>query len=399
MDPALIDRDRPDPRALRVAALLLAAAAVIAGGPAAARAETQREIKQEYKAVAKEVSAIARGLETALGKDDVKVATRLYRLEMKSLGLLLRNAETDYTDLEDKDNFASSIRSLHDDVLLLQERILEHTLDQLDRALPGEPLRDLWAREGIDLYRPLFRSGTPDPSRTRTSREEGRRVLARMQQEFIDQGGGDDDINWFGPRYLETVGNGELVEWVQLGERIRVTAAGAKHPVIADGSSVRGAGSMKIYKDGKGEVILAVVSNSSGNYKPGVGSTIGLSDKLEELGVRRDRIVQTTILPGEPVLVKLLLKAKKSFSKDEISDRVSRLKVEGDVELPEARPRSTAERRFVKGGKVGGAKNRRAIRAEKKARRRIGRKPPPRLRRVSVMGRSAGYAQAAGRPR
>ena len=362
----------------------------VRGAAGTARAQTQREVKQDYKSLAREISLVARGLETALGKDDVKVATKLYRLEMKSVGLLARNAETDYTDLEEKAGWMSSIRSLHDDVLLLQERVLDHTLDQLDRALPGEPLRELWAREGIDLYRPLFRSGTPDPSRPKGTREEGRQVLARMQQEFIDQGGGDDEINWFGPRYLENVGNGELVEWVQLGERIRVTAAGAKHPVIADGSSVRGAGSMKIYKDGKGEVILAVVSNSSGNYKPGVGSTIGLSDKLEELGVRRDRIVQTQILPGEPVLVKLLLKAKKTFGKEEIRDQIDRLKLEGDLELPAARPRGTAERRFVKGGRVGGAKNKRAIRAEKRALRKIGRKPSPKIRRVTPMGRSAG---------
>lgn len=378
----------------RIATALALLVLFAAGGTA--RAQTQREVKEDYKSLAREISLVARGLETALGKDDIKVATKLYRLEMKSVGLLARNAETDYTDLEEKAGWMSSIRSLHDDVLLLQERVLEHTLDQLDRALPGEPLRELWAREGIDLYRPLFRSGTPDPSRPKATREEGRQVLARMQQEFIDQGGGDDEINWFGPRYLENVGNGELVEWVQLGERIRVTAAGAKHPVIADGSSVRGAGSMKIYKDSKGEVILAVVSNSSGNYKPGVGSTIGLSDKLEELGVRRDRIVQTQILPGEPVLVKLLLKAKKTFGKEEIRDQVDRLKMEGDLELPPARPKGTTERRFVKGGKVGGAKNKRAIRAEKRALRKIGRKPPPKIRRVTPMGRG-GFAHFSGR--
>lgn len=372
---------------------------VLFAGAGTARGQTQREVKQDYKALAKEVSAIARGLETALGKDDVAVAARLYRLEMKSVGLLARNGETDYADLEDKASWMSSIRSLHDDVLLLQERVLEHTLVQLDRALPGEPLRELWAREGIDLYRPLYRTGTPDPGRPRPTREEGRQVLARMQQDFFDEGGADDDIIWFGPRYLENVGNGELVEWVQLGERIRVTAAGAKHPVIADGSSVRGAGSVKIYKDGNGEVILAVVSNSSGNYKPGVGSTIGLSDKLEELGVRRDRIVQTTILPGEPVLVKLLLKAKKTFSKQEIGQRVALLKMEGDLELPPARPKGTGERRLVKGGKVGGAKNKRAVRAEKRALRRIGRKPPPKIRRVSGIGRIGGFAVGAGRAR
>jgi len=377
----------------RIAAALLVAA-VTGIGAGAARAQSQKEVRRDYKRLSREVSRIAGGLETSLLRDDVKTATQLYRLEMKAVGLLARNAELDYADHEEKAQWMSSIRSLHDDVLLLQERVLEHTLDKLDRVLPGEPNRDLWAREGIDLYRPLFRTGTPDPSRPPPTREESRQVLARMQQDFLDGGGSDDDINWFGPKYLENVGSGELVEWVQLGERIRVTAAGAKHPVIADGSSVRGAGSMKIYKDSKGEVILAVVSNSSGNYKPEVGSTIGLSDKLEELGVRRDRIVQTQILPGEPVIVKLLLKARKTYSKEEINEKVGRLKLVGDLELPPARPSGTAERRFIKGGKVGGARSKRVFRAQKKAMRRIGRKPPPKIRRFTALAR--GLARSFG---
>jgi len=377
----------------RIAAALLVAA-VTGIGAGAARAQSQKEVRRDYKRLSREVSRIAGGLETSLLRDDVKTATQLYRLEMKAVGLLARNAELDYADHEEKAQWMSSIRSLHDDVLLLQERVLEHTLDKLDRVLPGEPNRDLWAREGIDLYRPLFRTGTPDPGRPRPTREESRQVLARMQQDFLDGGGSDDDINWFGPKYLENVGSGELVEWVQLGERIRVTAAGAKHPVIADGSSVRGAGSMKIYKDSKGEVILAVVSNSSGNYKPEVGSTIGLSDKLEELGVRRDRIVQTQILPGEPVIVKLLLKARKTYSKEEINEKVGRLKLVGDLELPPARPSGTAERRFIKGGKVGGARSKRVFRAQKKAMRRIGRKPPPKIRRFTALAR--GLARSFG---
>lgn len=369
----------------RIAVALVLAA--IAGAPGAARAQSQREIRRDYKRLSRQVSLIARGLESSLVRDDVKTATQLYRLEMKAVGLLSRNAELDYADHEEKSQWMSSIRSLHDDVLLLQERVLEHTLDKLDRALPGEPNRDLWAREGIDLYRPLFRSGTPDPNRPPPTAEEGRQVLARMQQDFLDSGGSDDDINWFGPRYLDNVGNGELVEWVQLGERIRVTAAGAKHPVIADGSSVRGAGSMKIYKDSKGEVILAVVSNSSGNYKPGVGSTIGLSDKLEELGVRRDRIVQTQILPGEPVLVKLLLKASKRYSKEEINEKVGRLKMAGDVELPPTPAMGTTGRRLVERGKLAGAGSKRAVRASKKTFRRIDRRPPPKIRRISALAR------------
>ena len=41
-------------------------------------------------------------------------------------------------------------------------------------------------------------------------------------------------------RYLDAVRSGELIEWVQLGKRVRLTTAGAKHPVMAGGKSVRG---------------------------------------------------------------------------------------------------------------------------------------------------------------
>src|SRR5690606_24734402 len=256
--------------------------------------------------------------------------SKLYQIEMDSLTLIHQAESMKFKDPVAKERTLSKLIAVHGDILRLQERVLDHTIDELDRALPGEPAREQWAREGVDLYRPLFRQGTPDPSAPPPTREEGRQVFAQMQQDFAAEGGSRSQINQLGPRSLERAVSGELIEWVQVGNRIRMTSAGAKHPVIADGSSVRGAGSMKIYKNAAGEVILAVVSNSSGNYKPGVGSVFGLIEKLEALGVRRDRIVETRILPGEPVLVKLLLKSKKKFSKQQINQKVARLKSGAD---------------------------------------------------------------------
>jgi hypothetical protein len=318
-------------RRQRVVAPVLALLLASLAATRAARAEGEREIGAGYKALVTEANAIARRIETSLAVNDVRVASQLYRLEMASADLVLRNSQVKVADAARQVEQASLLRAIHGDILRLQERVLTHTLDELDRALPGEPTRELWAREGIDLYRPLFRTGTPDPSRPPRSASD---VLGEMRDDFAAEGGTPDQIGWLGPRYVEKAVSGELLEWVQIGSRIRLTAAGAKHPVIADsarsdsaasGTSVRGAGSLKIYKDAAGEVLMVVVSNSSGNYKPGIGSVFGMTHKLEELGIPRDRILETTVLPGEPVLYKLLLKSKK-VDKEVIARRVDRLK-------------------------------------------------------------------------
>ena len=317
----------------RVIAPSLALLLVTLAAAPAARAEGEREIGIGYKAIVAEANAVAKRLENALKVNDVKVASQLYRLEMASADLILRNSQVKFVDEAKQVEQASLLRAIHGDVLRLQERVLQHTLDELDRALPGEPHRDEWARDGIDLYRALLRSGTPDPNAEPRPRGE---VLDDMLEDFEEGGGTRDQISWLGPKYLKNAVSGELLEWVQIGERIRLTAAGAKHPIIADtarsdssrnGTSVRGAGSLKIYKDAQGEVLMVVVSNSSGNYKPGIGSVFGMMKKLEELGIPRDRLLETTVLPGEPVLFKLLLKSKK-LSKDAIAKRVDRLKAQ-----------------------------------------------------------------------
>ena len=324
--------------ALRIAGALIA----LMWSAGLVRADNAGAVKARYLQLADNVNKVARSLETSLNKDDVKVAERLYKLEFESGKLVGRAAEVKYADDANRVDQLAQLRSLHQDILTLQERLLQHTLDELDKALPGEPNRELWAREGIDLYRPLFRSTTPDGNKRgrRLSKDERGQGLARMQEAFASEGGDLGDIHYLGQRTLKGIESGELVEWTQLGERIRITAAGAKHPVIANGASVRGAGSMKIYRDSKGEVQLAVVSNSSGNYKPGIGSAFGLAAKLEDLGVPPQRILITEVMPGEPVLVKLLLKSKK-MSKGDIESRIKTLRdsVEGRGRMSRLSPR------------------------------------------------------------
>ena len=115
---------------------------------------------------------------------------------------------------------------------------------------------------------------------------------------------------------------------MQLGaDHVRITTEGAKHPVIAGGHSGRGAGSLKVYKDASGEIVLAIVSNSSGNLKPGVAATEGPVQRMMALDVPESHILTASVIPEEPELVKLLLKSKKTYSKEQINEYVAKLQV------------------------------------------------------------------------
>jgi hypothetical protein len=282
---------------------------------AAAVFETMRA-PTPYLELVGDLDKLAANIETRLKTDDVGTARELYLLQSRSVMYL-----TQAVDLGQPAAVIENLRAIHADVFRLQELVQEHAVDVLDRVLPGEPERMLGMLRGHDLYSALFRMGTPVPGAPPmpNTPERRRMLLEAMKQDFINKGGSPKDIHGLGPRTIKTIRSGELVEWAQRGEEFRFTAAGAKHPVIANGAAVRGAGSMKLYRDAKGEVILAVVSVSSGNYKPGIGAAFGLVAQLERLGVPRSRIIETTVLPGEPMLVSLLYKSKKIYSKMQIA--------------------------------------------------------------------------------
>ncbi len=294
--------------------------------------QSERSLTEEHKEVRRELGALAQGLETSIKKNDISIAEQLYHLEFHTNSLMVKIANGKFSSAKQKEAALADVHTTLRQVLRLQERVLEHTLAELDRALPGEPHRELWARKGVDLYRPLGRAETPKPGQPAPTRSDA----IREMRDGAAEKGAMSQIHYLGPKTINKIKSGELFEWVQVGNRIRFTQAGAKHPVIAlEGesktsdqptpASVRGAGSGMIFRDASGKIIAAIVSDSSGNYKPGIGSTIGLVQKLEKAGVPSRYISITHVLPGEPVLVKLLLKSKKTMSKDQIKEHVAKL--------------------------------------------------------------------------
>jgi hypothetical protein len=268
----------------------------------------------------RELGDVASGLEHELEKDDVRAATRLYALERATIDLIGMASQVPWAKPGDAGAAQAALRAQLYRIYQLQERVQQHAIQELDRVLPGEPERENWAREERDLYRPLYRLGTPKPGERRRTPKQ---ALQEMKDKYAAGGGQPTDFRFLGKTSLKKLGSGQLAEWVQFGsDRFRMNTAGAKHPVIGQGKSVRGAGSMKIYKDQTGNVVLAVVSNSSGNYKPGPGSTEGPVQRLMELGVNPAHILVTSIIPEEPELVKLLLKSKLTLNEDQVKEQV-----------------------------------------------------------------------------
>ena len=281
--------------------------------------------EQTRTAIEADLSEVSSQLEHNLEHDDVAAAEQLYRLERRLIHLLQYAESGDLASLGlSHEETTGGIRSMLQRVLRYQERVKDHAQQKLDKVLPGEPGRKLFQIDGKDHYGPLFRSGTPKPGEEPASDEQR---LAEMQKDFTDKGGDvKRDIKLFGLRYLRALPSGQLAEWTQIDEqRISISMRGPKHPVIGGGRKVAGAGSLKVYRDSAGEVVLAIVSNSSGNYKPGVASVEGLVAMLVDLGVREERILTTSVVPEEPELVKLLLKAR-MVDKQQIDEHVRALR-------------------------------------------------------------------------
>jgi len=324
--------------------LLFSSIAVADARPEAVAAAPKFE--SELGKVERTLSEVSSSLEHQLQRDDAKAAEALFHLEQQTISLI-QAAESGEIALHglSHEQTVGSLRAMLQRVLRYEERVRDHAQVTLDRVLPGEPERRLVIKNGLsvssnkrvllDGYRPLYRQGTPKPGEAPKSDADR---LDEMRGDFLAKGGVvNRDIKRLGVRYLDGLPSGQLAEWTQLNrDDITITTQGAKHPVIGGGKAVRGAGSMKVYRDAKGEIAVAVVSNSSGNYKPGVGSVEGLVQKLVDLGVPPDRIVTTSIVPGEPEILKLLLKAK-GYSKDVINARAELLRAPYKV------PRTTAK--------------------------------------------------------
>jgi len=325
---------------LRTLRLALPVLLLLGAGLARADAPTPlQQFETERGAVERGLAELGNTLEGDLVKDDVKAAEALYGLERRAISVLVFAANHRLaSEGMSHDETVGGLRAMLQRVLRYQERVKDYAQDKLDKVLPGEPGRKLISVRSADAYKPLFRAATPVPGQAPKTEADG---LRAMEQDFVAQGGDlKRDIRLLGKRYLKSLGSGELAEWTQVAkEQFSITSKGAKHPVILSEGKKRlgagksasrlaagGAGSAKVWTDSKGEIVLAIASNSSGNLKPGTATVEPFVNKLISSGIKEERILTTSIVPEEPELVKLLLKARKNMTKEQIAQHVADLK-------------------------------------------------------------------------
>ena len=118
-----------------------------------------------------------------------------------------------------------------------------------------------------------------------------------------------------------------MISWAhrQSDDRVWVSTR-AKHIVTADGEDTFVAGELRIYKNSRREVELAIFSNSSGSVKAGAGALEAPEHVLSRLDIPSARVLLTAQSPADPQLLKLLLISSPALSKDDISARMSHAK-------------------------------------------------------------------------
>jgi len=255
------------------------------------------------------LAKVAQRLENALLTDPVGVATEVFELEVQSLRLLEEVGIRKASSAKREHQLANS-RATVQRVLKLQERVREFAIERADQVLSPEPGRTLQLGEGgVDNYAPTFRGLQKPAEGGERTRTESMREMERGQRE--DKGVDTAHRRDLTRESLDELPSGQLAEWVQRGnDTISFSDTGAKHPVVARGADVPGAGSLKLFKSAAGEILLAVVAPTSGNYKPGLGATEALVQQLEAAGVPGSRILVTTASPADVSSIKVLMRVQ-----------------------------------------------------------------------------------------
>jgi hypothetical protein len=251
------------------------------------------------------------GLARVSNRDPVSQAKLVYLLEARLIRLAqdLGNAPSQHLTRFERDSMLYSTIRTYEKVRQYGERIFEEMIRFIDVQLPGpnglQHRHELGAREGSS-YGPNYRSDeTLSPKERQTRYEE-------MRSKFLAKGGSLSEIQTLHHRLLKSFGPYVRLEYTwMLNNDLKVTSGKAGHVLLAGGEKVKSAGQILFVKNQRNQVVMVVVSNSSGNYKPDVYSAHLLAEHLEtKFGISRDLMVITKGEPMSAQPVKVFLKGR-----------------------------------------------------------------------------------------
>ncbi len=231
----------------------------------------------------------------------------LARLQEISLG-------SAHLTLFERNSLESQVIRLYRYLRTFSERYYQDMIRYIDVRLPGpnglQIRRDL---ESNSLYSPNYR-------RDVMLMEQERDIeYNKKLEEFLAKGGDLREVFDLNEKTMSALGLLSRFEYVVTpNHKIRVTAGNAGHILLGLGQEVLTAGQVMILKNHAGKVVMAVISNASGSYKPDMSSAQDFAERFaSRFNIPMSRIVLTMGEPLSTQSLKIYLKAD-GISSDEI---------------------------------------------------------------------------------
>lgn len=281
-----------------------------------------------YQKLLDQVESKVYGLSLIAVETPVAQAEKIYYVESLSLGLVReimndKRIETEY----ERDILLYRAIKIYSDARFSAERIFEIMIRAIDAAKPGTSGIQLPTEkaDGTVVYSPNYRY------ERELSAIEKKNLYRAKLQEFTKAGGSLDEVKIMNPETVSALPEKSIVEFVQMANgQIRFSQGSAGHILMARGNDVLSAGTMMIVKDKAGQPRLAVISNSSGSYKPDLMPIEELSQRIGRmLGIPDEQVLITKGEPTTTQTVKILLKAT-GIDADLIKDTIAMVKRDGE---------------------------------------------------------------------
>lgn len=256
-----------------------------------------------------ELSNKTYGLARMSEAQPVAQSQAVYELEFELVRLQLdiANAPESVMSVYERKALLYGTARTYGDVRHHAERLFENMIRYIDVRLPGPNGQQIRTEvaNSYSVYDPNYRS---DKDLSQAERDI---LYEKKKKEFLDGGGSLNEIKFLQLDMLEAYRQVSRFEYVELpGGNVKVTEGKAGHILLAKGEKVKSAGQIVIVKNNKGEIILLIVSNASGSFKPDILDAKTLADRLQiSLKVESGLVLVTKGEPLSTQAVKIYMKA------------------------------------------------------------------------------------------
>lgn len=262
------------------------------------------------------------GLDKITHRNRINQAEIIYEVEALALGIYQRIAnDRELTSQFERDALMYRAQDIYQETRHHGERMFETMIRIIDAAKPGTSGIQLPTviNDGDVTYAPNYRF------EHKLTVEEQRQAYAKKLAEFEAEGGKLTEVKVVNKASIAALPQVARVEFVEMANgEIRFTQGSAGHILMAQGEQVTAAGTMLLVKDASGKLMMAVISNSSGSFKPDMVHVEEFAHRFSrKVKLPREHVVMTRGEPLSGQIVKILMKAE-GEDKATIKTRVAR---------------------------------------------------------------------------